>query len=255
MSDLNQDVSGLPNPATKGSEIENDAKRPQKEKSSVPKWESTARQRISDGLRKVSRSIETLKERDAVEADTRLLITDILCDLLGFDKYGDLTAEYQVKGEFADYGIRLDQQLVAFLEIKRVTQKLNKTHLRQVENYALKNGVNWAILTNAQTWQIYNVVAKAGEESELTLVVEVDLLDPNVKTKEKVDNLFFFSRESFAKGIIEDKSKARIASSPKALRTVLLTDKVVDVIRKELWQQYKARLEEDELRASIEALF
>jgi predicted type IV restriction endonuclease len=255
MNISNHETSGVPEPELSNVGPEEISKVKNKAKPSEPKWESTARQRISDGLRKITRPIETLKERDAVEADTRLLVTDILCDLLGFDKYGDLTAEYQVKGEFADYGIRLDQQLVAFLEIKRVTQKLNKTHLRQVENYALKNGVNWAILTNAQTWQIYNVVAKAGEESELTLVVEVDLLDPNMKTKDKVDNLFYFSRESFARGVIEEKWKARFASSPKALRTVLLSDRVLDLIRKELWQQYKARLDEDELRASIEALF
>ena len=64
--------------------------------------------------------------------------------------------------------------------------------------------------------------AKTGEESELTLAVEVDLLDPNIKTKEKVDNLFFFSREAYARGLVEEKWKARFASSPKALRTVIL---------------------------------
>ena len=31
-----------------------------------------------------------------------MLITDFLCDGLGYDKYVDLTTEYQVKGEFAD---------------------------------------------------------------------------------------------------------------------------------------------------------
>jgi hypothetical protein len=40
-----------------------------------------------------------LADRDANEGDTRLLVTDFLCDGLGFDKYSDLTTEYQVKGE------------------------------------------------------------------------------------------------------------------------------------------------------------
>jgi hypothetical protein len=56
--------------------------------------------------------------RDANEGDTRLLVTDFLCDGLGYDKYEDLTTEYQVKGEFADYGIRIAKQLVAFIEVK-----------------------------------------------------------------------------------------------------------------------------------------
>jgi hypothetical protein len=40
-------------------------------------------------------------------------VTDFLCDGLGYDKYEDLTPEYQVRGEFVDYGIRIDKQLVA----------------------------------------------------------------------------------------------------------------------------------------------
>lgn len=231
------------------------AQKQRREKPSAPKWETSARERIAEGLKKMIRPIESLKERDAVEADTRLLITDILCDVLGFDKYEDLTAEYQVKGEFADYGIRINQQLVAFLEIKRITQQLNASHLRQVENYALKNGVHWAILTNAQTWRVYYVQAKSGEESELTLVAEIDLLDPAIKQREKVDALFLFSKESLSRGLLEEKWKTHFASSPKALKTVLLSERVVDIIRKELWQQYKTRLDETELRSSIESLF
>lgn len=50
-----------------------------------------------------------LVARDANEGDTRLLVTDFLCEGLGYDKYEDLTTEYQVKGEFADYGVRLDK--------------------------------------------------------------------------------------------------------------------------------------------------
>lgn len=65
-----------------------------------------------------------LTSRDANEGDTRLLVTDFLCDALGFDKYADLTTEYQVKGEFADYGVRIDRELIAFIEVKRVATKL-----------------------------------------------------------------------------------------------------------------------------------
>ena len=49
-----------------------------------------------------------LKEKDAAEADTRHLVTDFLVDVLGYDKYENLTAEFNVKGDWADYGIRID---------------------------------------------------------------------------------------------------------------------------------------------------
>ena len=220
----------------------------------VPKWELVARERIASGLKTVAKPIDALKARDAVEADTRLMVTDVLCDLLGFDKYEDLTAEYQVKGEFADYGVRIDKQLVAFVEIKRVTQKLNATHLRQVENYALKNGVSWAILTNAQVWQVYNVQPVSGEQSELTLVFEVDLLDPALKPKEKVDRLFAISREGMSRGILQERWKSRFVLSPKALRPVILSDVVLKEISRELWRQFRTRADVDDLRSTIEKM-
>ncbi len=79
-----------------------------------------------DSVTKSSRPLEDFVARDANEGDTRLLVTDFLCYALGYDKYEDLTTEYQVKGEFADYGVRLDKQLVAFIEVKRCATKLGR---------------------------------------------------------------------------------------------------------------------------------
>jgi hypothetical protein len=107
----------------------------------TPKWETEARDRLKGAIRRYSKPLADLVARDANEGDTRLLVTDFLCDGLGFDKYADLTTEYQVKGEFADYGLRIDRELVAFIEVKRVATKLSTRHLRQVEMYAVNEGV------------------------------------------------------------------------------------------------------------------
>jgi len=220
----------------------------------MPRWESVAREQINSGLKKISKALAALEERDAVEADTRLLVTDVLCDLLGFDKYEELTAEYSVKGEFADFGIRIDRQMSAFVEIKRVAQKLNPTHLRQVETYCLKQGVQWAILTNARHWQVYNVQAAPGEQAETNLVLEVDLLDPQTKPKEKVESLLPISRVGFTRGLIDAAWKQRYVSSPKALGPVVLSKSVIDEIRKELWRQQKVKVDTTVIRASVEKM-
>jgi len=96
---------------------------PRSSKSTAPKWETAARERMKGAIKKFSKPLADLIARDANEGDTRLLVTDILCDGFGFDKYSELTTEYRVKGEFADYGIRLDKDLIAFLEVKRVNTK------------------------------------------------------------------------------------------------------------------------------------
>ena len=57
------------------------------------KWELDTRERLKVALRKFSKQLADLAERDANEGDTRLLVTDFLCEGLGYDKYADLTTE------------------------------------------------------------------------------------------------------------------------------------------------------------------
>ena len=120
----------------------------------TPKWEQDARSRVRTAIQRFARPLSDLIARDANEGDTRLFVTDFLCEALGFDKYADLTTEFAVRGEFADYGVRVEKQLVAFIEVKRVSTKLTERHLRQVEMYAVNEGVEWMILTNGSHWQV-----------------------------------------------------------------------------------------------------
>ena len=108
-------------------------------------------------------------------------------------KYEDLTTGYQVRGEFADYGIRVDRQMVGFIEVKRCTQKLGARHLRQVQSYAVNEGVEWMILTNGQVWQVWHLTG--GLPVVVDLTMEVDLLgdDP---LGSKADALFHLSKEA-----------------------------------------------------------
>ena len=199
---------------------------------SRPKWETAARDTLRTHLRKFSKPLTDLVARDANEGDTRLLVTDMLCDALGYDKYADLTTEYAVKGEFADYGVRIDQQLVAFIEVKRVTTKLTQRHLRQVEMYSVNEGVEWLILTNGVVWQVYRLIP--GMPVTIDLVIEVDLLDDSSTLTKKVEKLFFLSKESLKRGQIEAVWQEAAATSPKALAEALLSDAPLDALRKEV---------------------
>jgi hypothetical protein len=208
----------------------------------APKWETDARERIKAGIRTISKPLAGLIERDANEGDTRHLVTDFLCDVLGFDKYEDLTTEYQVKGEFADYGVRIDKQLSAFIEVKRVTTKLGPKHLRQVEIYAINEGVEWGILTNGNDWQVYHLspaaqrvpgVPSTGPLVDIDLTLEVALLGPETPTQ-KVNKLFYMSREAMKRREMDELWKARRATSPKSLSSILTSPPVLEAIRKEI---------------------
>jgi len=200
----------------------------------MPKWESDTRERVKAAVKKFQKPLADLVARDANEGDTRLLVTDILCDGLGYDKYEDLTTEYQVKVDFADYGVRVDKQLVAFIEVKRCTQTLNQKHLHQVQSYAVNEGVEWMILTNGRVWQVWHM--SPGMPVQMDKVIDIDLLSDDFVAK-KVDAMFYLSREAFKKHQIDEMWKRAAATSPKSLAKVVLSDKIVDEIAKELRRQ------------------
>lgn len=200
----------------------------------MPKWESDARERLKTGIRRFARPLADLRERDANEGDTRLLVTDFLCEALGYDKYSDLTTEYLVRGEFADYGVRLDKQMIAFIEVKRIATVLGAKHLRQVEMYAVNEGVEWLILTSGANWRAYHLTG--GLPVQIDLALDVDLLGDE-SPQRKVDQLFYLTREAMKRRLIDEVWKARRAMSPKSLTAVLLSDTVIGAVQKELRRQ------------------
>ena len=197
----------------------------------APKWEADARETVKGAIRKFAKPLADLVARDANEGDTRLLVTDFLCYGLGYDKYEDLTTEYQVKGEFADYGVRIDKQLAAFIEVKRCTTKLGPKHLRQVEMYAVNEGVEWIVLTNGAVWQVYHVTG--GLPVVVDLAFDVDLMGDATLTQ-KANEMFYLSRAALKRRSLDELWKAKAATSPKSLGKVLVSDSVADAIRKEL---------------------
>ena len=213
-----------------------------------PKWEIDARERVKVGIRKFSKPLADFFARDVNEADTRLLITDFLCEVLGYDKYSDVTAEFAIKGDFADYGLRIDKQLVALIEAKRATTKLSPKHLRQIEDYGVREGVDWLILTNGSHWQVYRLGRTV--PIVVDLAIEVDLLGTDQPSK-KADRLFPMTRDGIKHGVLEDVWKAKRATSPKAIARVLTSPAVVTAVRKELRRQTEYSATDDEVLGFI----
>lgn len=221
-------------------------------KNRLPVWEENARASIKTGIRRFSKPLADLVTRDANEGDTRLLITDFLCEALGYDKFEDLTTEYAVRYEFADYGVRINKQLTAFIEVKRAAQQLSQKHLRQVETYAVKEGLEWLILTNGQHWQVYHVTAATGRQVQTELLFEVDLLGDESPAR-KTDKLFYIHREALKKNAIAEEWRRRAATSPAAIARALLSKTVLDAVRKEIRATTKFNADVDDLAAVVRA--
>ena len=197
----------------------------------MPKWETEARNRLKAALKKYLKPLAELAEQRVNENDTRLLVTDILCDGLGFHKYNDLNTEYRVKGQYADYGIALDGDLIAFVEVKRIRTRLGTKHLRQVQSYAVNEGVEWIVLTDGAKWQVYHL--SGGLPIVVDLAMEVDLLGDD-SIGHKASEMFYLTREAISKGRLAALWQEKRATSPESFARVLLSDRVTDAVRIEL---------------------
>lgn len=213
----------------------------------VSKWEQEVRDRLASQVRRFQGPLKNLHDRQANEGDTRLLVTDFLCDVLGFDKYSHLTTEYQVRGEFADYGIRLDGDVVAFVEVKRIGTKLGLRQLRQVEMYAVNEGVEWMILTNGTQWQVYHI--EGGLPVIIDLVFSFDLSGSTAP--EALAELFYLSYESLKHRQIDDLWRVKRATSPQALAQAMTSEVVLAVVQRELRRITGHKTDPDNLRQLI----
>jgi hypothetical protein len=159
--------------------------------------------RVNENLKKYQGVIAQIKKKDANESDTVTVITDILQDIFGYDKYSDITSEYAIRGTYCDLAILDAHKKIRFLiEVKAISVTLNDGHLKQALDYGTNAGVNWVLLTNAETWMLYKI--KFGQPIDKELVSEFNLLNISPKTGKDIESLFVISKDGQEKSIIED---------------------------------------------------
>lgn len=101
-------------------------------------------ERVSAGLRKFQPIVESAKSRDINESDTVTLVTDMLAELFGYDKYTEVTSECSIRGTWCDLGIKLaDGKYLFLIEVKAIGLELKDHHVKQAIDYAANQGTDW----------------------------------------------------------------------------------------------------------------
>src|SRR5687768_10900267 len=116
------------------------------------------RERIITGLKRLQPIVAQQKARDVSEADTVTVVKDVLCEVMGYDKYAELTSEHCVRGTYCDLAVKVDDKLVQLIEVKAAGVELDDRHVKQVIDYASNQGIEWVLLTNATIWRLYQVI-------------------------------------------------------------------------------------------------
>jgi len=176
--------------------------------------------------------LSSAKARDVNESDTVIIVTDILSELFGYDKYAEITSEHSIRGTWCDLATKLEGKIELLIEVKAIGLELKDSYVKQAVDYAANKGVEWVVLTNGTNWRIYKVQFSKPIDAEL--VCEIDFLTLDHKNDSHLQQLYTISKEGWGKKVLSDLHEQRQALSKFVIAAVTMSDTVLDVMRREL---------------------
>ena len=188
--------------------------------------------RISKNYTRMKKIVLGAIERDINEADTVLIVSDILSDIYGYDKYTEITREFAIRNTYVDLAIQIDNTPELLVEVKAIGIRLNDKHIKQAVDYGANKGVDWVILTNAQAWQVYKL--KFEKPVGAKLIFEFNFTDLNPRKKEDLEKLFILCKEGIQKNAILDFSNYKQVVNKYYIGAILQDEGVVGLVRREL---------------------
>lgn len=206
-------------------------------------------ERLAAGLKKYQPVLASAKSRDVNESDTSMIVTDILAEVFGYDKYAEVTRELCIRGTFCDLATRIDGKFQLLIEVKAIGLDLKDSHIKQVVDYAANQGIEWVALTNGQIWKVFRVIFAKPIDAEP--VLEVDLLALAAKNAAHIESLYLLTRESMVKSGLHAFHDQAQATNKFYLGAIVLSDAVVDTIRRELRRLSEVKIEADDLRTAL----
>lgn len=208
--------------------------------------------RAKGSLRRYQKILESARARDVNESDTCVIVSDFLGDVLGYDKYGELTTEFAIKSTFCDLAVKIAGKLAFLIEVKSAGTDLKDNHLRQAVDYAANQGVEWVLLTNGIVWQAYRV--RFEQPIQHDLAFSIDLLDPSARSAELLERLYLVSREGVSSTAIAAFWQRKEATSRYVVAQLLLAPASLAFVRRQLRHLFPGlKITEDDVSALLTA--
>jgi hypothetical protein len=205
--------------------------------------------RLSSGLKKYQPILASAKSRDVNESDTSMIVTDILAEVFGYDKYSEITRELCIRGTYCDLATRIDGKFQLLIEVKAIGLELKAPQVKQAVDYAANQGIEWVALTNGSVWKVYRVIFAKPIDAEP--VLDIDLLALNSKNSAHIESLFLLTRESMVKSGLHAYHDQAQATNKFYLAAVVLSDAVLETVRRELRRLSDVKIDVEDLRAAL----
>jgi len=164
------------------------------------------------------------------ESNTKQTIILRLLSILGWDTYtrDEVYSEYSVGSKSVDYSLRIKGKNKVFIEVKRPKEEL-ENHQEQLLNYAFREGISLAILTNGIAWWFYLPLQSGDWEQRKFLTINIarqnnkdEMIDNFIKILSK-NNVLSGEAVEIAKIIHKSRQKQKIINStlPKAWNKII----------------------------------
>ncbi len=216
----------------------------------MAKLSKKAADRISTGLKRFQPVLTSARSRDVNESDTAVIVTDILQDIFGYDKYSEITSEQKIRGTYCDLAVKLDGAIALLIEVKAIGLDLKEQYIKQAVDYAANQGTEWVALTNGVLWRVYRLSFSKPIEHEL--ILDIDLLALGSRNPSDLELLGLLAKEGWKKARLGDYYSQKQALSRFMLGAVMLSDPLVDSLRRELRRMSpKVRISHDEIRKAL----
>jgi len=190
------------------------------------------KERFSKNVSKFQRILSTAKDRDINESDTVNIITDMLNEVFGYDKYAEVTSEFAIRGTYCDLAIKLDNKVQFLIEVKAVGLDLKSNHLRQSIDYAANQGITWVILTNGLHWQIHKVRFEKPINHDLVALIEFSQVNPRIEKDQEC--LFLIAKEGVQKDVREEFYEKIQNINKYVIGNFLLSEPLISTLKREL---------------------
>lgn len=203
-------------------------------------------------LKKYQTSYFTKKLTDLDESGTRLMINNLLTDVLGYTSIEEIKTEYMIKGTYADYVIQIKGVRHFLVEVKSYSLELSEKHLRQAINYGANEGIDWAVLTNGRQFELYRIIFNKPIESQK--VFSIDLSDKS-QLKNSAQYLQYLHKESILKKELVSYWNRCIALDPKTIAGILYDRKIINIVKRTLKTKYKNKFSDEEVLNAMKQVF
>ena len=189
-------------------------------------------ERFAKAVPRFQKVFKIAKDRDVNESDTVAMLKDVFGEVLGYDKYLEVTSEFAIRSTYCDLALKVEDKVQFLVEAKAIGIELKDTHMKQACDYGANHGVQWVVLTNGIEWRVYRI--RFEQPINFDLVCTFDFLALSPRDEKDQEILFMLAKEGLGKNAREDFYEKVQSVNRYVIGNLMLADPVLSAVRREL---------------------